>query len=472
MSAGAVAEQPPWLVRVRRTRDGRPAGAGMLCDERHVITCAHVVHSQPLAEPPSEPVYVEFQFLARHEPIAARVIEGGWHPEAGQTGDVAVLELELPLPDGALPAPLRSTRSGVIEHQLWAYGYPKAHPIDGISALVEIVGHAEAERWLQLQARSAYGQTLEPGFSGTPVWDRTVPGVIGIAVKRERDSDMRTAFAIPVETLARYWTPLAPRIRDTIVSDPEAERRRLQELLGLPLEPDGTLPAVRSVLPYEIGVTKSTHVTAQSPDPPYVRRRRVDEQLEAALERERFLLLIGDSTAGKSRTLFELLRRQMPDAALIVPDPGPASLRGLTRLALPLDAPAVLWLDDIDAYLGPNGIDVKVLQYFERHEPAITIAATITSRRYEEVLEADAMTKTARRVLDRACMVRLPTRLDGDDLESARAEYPREVVPDRGLGEQLVAAPLLERRFEAAREREPAGWAVIAAAADWGEGHQ
>ncbi len=471
MTVRAVAEQPPWLVRIRRSPDAAPSGVGMLVDGRHVITCAHVVADHPPAERPLAPVFVDFQFLDGHDPIAARVVEGGWHPASGTTADVAVLALEDPPPEQARPAPLRTTERDVSEHRIWAYGYTQRHPTGGVSALGEVVGRAEAEGWLQLQALTAYGQALEPGFSGSPVWDRSEPGVIGMVVTRARSKvDPRTGFALPVEALARYWPALGASIRES-VTDPDEERRRLEALLRVPLGEDGELPRVRDIDIYAIGVTRSTYVARDRPDPRYVPRTRLDERLDAALAGDRMVLAIGDSTAGKSRATIELLRRRMPDARLIAPLPGPAALRDLTKVALPLHGePAVLWLDELDRFLGPKGIDGKVLDHFERHDPPVKIVATITYQRQLVVSEMQGEPgQIARDVLARpATPVQLDKALAPEDREEARRHYPDVDVDERGFGEQLVAAPALERRYMAAHEASRAGWAVIRAAADWG----
>lgn len=204
-------ERPGWLVRIRRSEDGVPVGAGMLISDLNVITCAHVVADSPQDHPPESLVYVEFQYAERAGLIPAAVIQGGWRPERNHTGDVAVLRLQGPLPRGAMPAPLQSTEVGVWDHGFHAYGYPKGHEQGGVPARGVVVGAAEAE-WLQLRADSAYGHTLSPGFSGSPVWDVSLRAVIGMVVTRERPGgdkgDPRTGYAIPTEVLARYWPSL------------------------------------------------------------------------------------------------------------------------------------------------------------------------------------------------------------------------------------------------------------------------
>jgi len=205
-------ERPAWQVRISRSANAAPVGAGVLCADRHVLTCAHVITLSQGTEAPADPVYVEFQFGGGRQPIQATVVDEGWVPEQpDRSGDVAVLKLHGALPDGAAPAPLRYTEAEVWDHRYRAYGYPKGHERTGVWSKGIVVGAAEVE-WLQLQADSALGYALEKGFSGAPVWDEDLDAVIGIVVTRERprgdQGDPRIGFAIPVEVAERYWPPL------------------------------------------------------------------------------------------------------------------------------------------------------------------------------------------------------------------------------------------------------------------------
>jgi len=208
-------EHPPWLLRISRAAGEAPVGAGLLLDERHVLTCAHVVTGDQGRTAPVDPVHVEFQHVEHRGPILASVVNGGWYPEQEDgTGDVAVLELHGHPPTAALPAPLRSTQSGIWDHRFRTYGYPVGHERAGVPSRGVVIGAAGAE-WIQLQSESTAGYTLEAGFSGSPVWDINLGAVIGIVVTRDRprggSGDPRTGYAIPAEVLQRYW----PRLRLT-----------------------------------------------------------------------------------------------------------------------------------------------------------------------------------------------------------------------------------------------------------------
>lgn len=203
--AGWSADRPEWQVRIRLKPDEPPVGAGMLCNDSYIVTCAHVV--DPRESKPTGPVFVEFQFANRHDPIPAVVVDGGWHPESQNgSGDVAVLKLQGPLPPEAQKAPLSDSKR-VTDHTFRAYGYPRGHESDGVWSRGSIVGSAKVE-WLQLEANSNLGHSLQEGFSGAPIWDDRLDRVVGIVVTRDKDKDTRTGFGIPVAVIRQYWPGL------------------------------------------------------------------------------------------------------------------------------------------------------------------------------------------------------------------------------------------------------------------------
>ncbi|MEU7507458.1 serine protease [Streptomyces lavendulae] len=457
-------------MSIRRSPHENPVGAGMLVGPRHVLTCAHVVRAGTALGMPREPVFVEFQYAEAHDPLPATVVPGGWHPATGtDTGDVAVLELGSPPPPEAVPAPLRTTDSGTWDHQFRAYGYPREHPRQGVPVRGEIIGHAGSE-WLQVEASPHTGWALEQGFSGSPVWDVHSEGVIGMLVARDSVTkvDRRTAYAIRVETLVRYWPGLGAHVRDATTRE---VRERLESLLWLPLTEDGEIARVDRVDPHDIGVSRSTYSDRPGASP-YVPRSPQDGLLDDALLRSRFVLLAGQSKAGKSRTLYEALLRTLPGARLIVPRPDGTDRRildDLSRLALPLGQDrAVLWLDDLHRYLRPGGLDLQILDRLARRQPAVTVVATIPAKQRAALAGmGNDIGRVARTVLGKAHTVELPALLAPQDTAAARELYPREDFAARGIGEHLVAAPLLEQRLRDGAESCPEGWALVKAATDW-----
>lgn len=178
---GVDPERPPWQARVRRSPEGKPEGGGVLCADRWVLTCAHVVADG--ASPPDR-VWVDFPF-AGGGLVAARVAPAGWCPErATGVADLALLELVGEIPDGALPAPLRIPAAQV-SHLFRVLGFPRGHD-QGVPVRGEVEGPAHGE-WTQLVADVGRGHLIDRGFSGSPVWDEQLSAVTGIVVSRDLD---------------------------------------------------------------------------------------------------------------------------------------------------------------------------------------------------------------------------------------------------------------------------------------------
>jgi len=245
-------------------------------------------------------------------------------------------------------------------------------------------------------------------------------------------------------------------------------REELERLLAAPLERDGSLPTVRTVRMYDVRVSLSKYAVGDNL-PPYV-PRHVDGKLEQAVTSGGFILVVGASKSGKSRSAFEVLRRTRPDARLIVPAEGRPTPGRLANLKDVVDWDgSVLWLDDLDRYLGPNGLDLKVLDKFFRCDPPVTIVATLSSKRRQRLLKAEGeVGRGARIVLSRGRLVMVPRLLTGSEQTAARSLYPHEDFDfaARGIGEQLVAAPLLEQKYDDGFDSDPEGWCVVQAAID------
>ncbi|MPY56347.1 tetratricopeptide repeat protein [Streptomyces spongiae] len=464
-------EQAPWLVSIALGEGRAPAGAGVLVTDRHVLTCAHVVREAAGPEPPDGPLFVRFQWAGEHDPLPAVVVADGWHPPESeeQRGDLAVLELRDPLPEGARRAPLVSTTDTTAGHEFHVYGFPEGpHHRGGIPAYGSLRGASGHER-IGLESSSQIGHGLARGFSGSPVWDRTLGGVVGIVVARDkpfRGQDTRTAYAISVDALAQYWPPLRGLIRAPIT---EAQRERIDSLLGLPLDDTGELPRLHDINIYDIGVTPPK-ILQERPDPPYVPRLKEDRELEEALRERSFVVLTGDSKAGKSRTLIEVLRRALaPGTRIVVPRPIPSAPGDLASLPLPTGGDdAVLWLDDIDEYLRPGGVDTRVIVTCQKMFPHLRVVATITSERLTSLKALKGeVNRTASKVLEKARTIELARLLSEEERDEAQRLYPEEDFTNRGIGEQMVAAPLVEERFNGGHDSCPEGWAVARAAADW-----
>jgi tetratricopeptide (TPR) repeat protein len=251
----------------------------------------------------------------------------------------------------------------------------------------------------------------------------------------------------------------------------------------------GHLPRVREITePTWLGVHAAREVPSgtEAPpgtpvtighQPPYV-PRDIDAELREHLAGGGFVLLVGDSTAGKTRAAYEAVAATMPDHILIAPQYRQFLAAALDR-ARQL-ARSVLWLDDLERFLGEEGLTrsriIRLLDDAGRHH---AVVATIRAAELDTYTHADnAARPLARNILD--CLA-LARRIDISRLlspsELARAEmrtWDSRITEalghsDRfGLAEYLTAGPELLYLWRAARDggSHVLGAALVAAAVD------
>ncbi len=233
---------PPWAVRVVGLTRG-VAGAGVLVDERHVLTCAHVVNaavgsSSDDQTRPADAVSLEFPnvpdgdkpFLIRQ----ARVLAGDWYPIGpDETGDIAVMTLDEPVdPHVVIPAPLRRPVS-LAQEAFSVRGYTAGRGGVLATGVMRDRGGPAAE-WVQIEDLKVVGARIDRGFSGGGVFATDLQAVVGIVVAGPRtQAGERIANMIPLEVVARYWPPLEPLIRWRLDLDPDLATHWLPRAQGV-----------------------------------------------------------------------------------------------------------------------------------------------------------------------------------------------------------------------------------------------
>lgn len=192
------------------------AGLGFLVAGNYVFTCAHVVcralaldpHTQ---EQPFETVKLCFEWVDHLGELAARVI--AWIPmERGSLrGDIALLEVSSPFPEGVTPAGLLRINPG--DYEFKAFGFPPDNEV-GTRITCRVEGKVPNQQYLvrvhdQRDGEPTREYGLSPGFSGTPAWTEqgNIRGVLGIISSYDENTG-RDGYMIPSEQLAEIWTPL------------------------------------------------------------------------------------------------------------------------------------------------------------------------------------------------------------------------------------------------------------------------
>ena len=432
------------------------------------LTALHVLQDAGAGE-------VRLRFAEDAVPLTASV------ERSDKTLDMAVLRLQEPGLPGDL-APLAVSTS--VRHlQTWrAHGYPAAtgdsYTIAGWvmdpDALV-LPGRVPA---IQLHCLQEAARSPLPlgGMSGSPVLDQesgSVIGVIRLGLVSEEARPGTVGGDIFATSLA-HATALWPDLLGPLV---QQQRRRLRadlsELLLNGLSPAG-LPKVAEMEAHQVGARRTRYSEAHKA--PYVRRPDVDAKLAELLRGEHVIVVVGPSSAGKTRTAFQALSVNLPQAGFAYPLSSGQAIGKLMQADReePLCAgPLVVWLDDLDEYLrDDSGISPAVIEWLEQRADGGVIVATIREDQYNDRRgSAGNVGKAARLFLDRAELgfFQLRHTIAGNEAEQAARLYPGEDFsdPELGIGLRLVAGPELVRRLQDAEIGNPAGWAVIKAAVDY-----
>ncbi|HEY3872118.1 MAG TPA: serine protease [Actinocrinis sp.] len=214
--------EDPWRVRVD-DQEGRTLGAGVLLDDRHMLTCAHVVTDADAAPDGRQSrVLVSSSVCHPEWTIPARLSDSSWVYQNGtRRGDVALLELDAPTPCGASTRLWRAPISGGL---MRAYGFPSHEDKYGIAVTAQLAGAGGREgEWGVLNRVDVGAPWIEPGYSGAGVLalDGEFKGrVIGIVVRdyvvRKADDvnneGARAGWILPTETMLSYLPQLEPYV--------------------------------------------------------------------------------------------------------------------------------------------------------------------------------------------------------------------------------------------------------------------
>ena len=240
---------------------------------------------------------------------------------------------------------------------------------------------------------------------------------------------------------------------------------------------------VREADPRLLGVHAAIRVpgTPDEAPPEYVPRDvdaaefGVRAKVEAAARRGGFVLLVGGSSVGKTRTAVEAVKALLPDWQLVHP-PGPAEVAALAQAPPPQ---TVVWLDELQRYLdGERGLTGAVVRALLNTPSPVVIISTLWPDRYvayTTMPTADGADPRAREreVLELAAVIRISAEFSLAEKDRARAAAARDPrlaaavkAAGYGLTQTLAAAPQLVARWQDAQEADPYAWAVLTAALD------
>jgi len=188
-------------------------GTSFRVGKDYVPTCAHVVRqclgiSKKTDEVSTAEVTgktMEIVFLT--DSMSFHVVEVV--PDLWRFGgeDIAVLKLSQSVPDSV--AVLFLTQGQEFwHHQFQVFGFPEGR-WDGRWATGEILGVQPGSGRVQLEGTKNQGLGIQEGFSGSPVWDENLGGVVGMTVARDEDEPTKIGFMIPYEKLKTVLEAIA-----------------------------------------------------------------------------------------------------------------------------------------------------------------------------------------------------------------------------------------------------------------------
>jgi hypothetical protein len=237
--------------------------------------------------------------------------------------------------------------------------------------------------------------------------------------------------------------------------------------------PAGTV-RVRQARPRLLGVHASIQVDPTATELPTYVTRDIDPGLRAtitaAAEHGGFVLLVGGSSVGKTRALFEAVQAVMPEWWLVHPDPADAEpLRALAEGSTPR---TVVWLDELQRYLN-HGLQAAAVR--DLVAARIVVVATLWPNEYTGRTAVPALGQpdphsNDRQLLGLAHVIDVADAFSDTERRRAEALASDDLVrvaldtPDAGFTQILAAGPDLVRWWEQAPD--PYGKAIITAMLD------
>ena len=243
------------------------------------------------------------------------------------------------------------------------------------------------------------------------------------------------------------WREVSQRVRAIAAEQPARTLRRTP---------------VSDCDPYQLGVHRA-YLPGEDPAlPVYVHRDVIEDELVQTLgeagNRNGFILLLGESGAGKTRLAYEAIRRSLDDFGLLQP---------LTTDDLGAVPPprTIVWLDDIDQYLR-SGLTRVMLQALLHGPQPVIVLGTIWPSQYHSYMTLPRpgtpdTWQRERQALTLAEVIEVPGELSGTELSRAQAAAWQDTALAAALMssadgvrpfQTLTARPHLVRRWSAAAD--------------------
>jgi len=359
--------------------------------------------------------------------------------------------------------PLEATAVGFPDSMLDAesQGQPVSAPDQVVGQFLPSAGLAEHTSF-DISTTVPMDRELWKGFSGAVVRTREeLPRVVGVVIERTdaRANRRLTASKLPAPAVdARFAEALIRVGASPNLSDRNAPlaQRHLRFL-----HPSGRPYLLRDVPSLsEFGVRRARGDINLAGDPyfPFVDRdesRKLRTALINALgggPARRFVVLVGEPMAGKSRLAAEVVRG-IPDFGghrFVCPDRG-LRLRDLPPL-FTANGPVLLWLDDMHDYLEVD-LDLKVAESLLLN-PKLVAVGTLRADKFRELASKGYQSAARRMMQDEYALVARVELLDDPKWSSpssgtpANAALQAAMQEELSLGEYLSALRLLSDHYQ------------------------
>jgi hypothetical protein len=196
---------------------GIPVGSGLILDAHHILTCAHVIRAATDGKPTDPPPWdrdIDIRLLPWRsgDPPKARLVQDAWKTESApgedDLRDLALLRVETPLPKpkkywGIYPG------AHVPRSTVTIFAFPAGQPA-GVRADIIFKGEV-ADGWWQADNTPAAQYKIQPGFSGSPLFEADTEHVFGLMAENER-GDARVGFLIPGSVLLKFLAEVGDTI--------------------------------------------------------------------------------------------------------------------------------------------------------------------------------------------------------------------------------------------------------------------
>ena len=438
-------------------------GSGYLLDDRTLLTAAHILKG------PADQLAVRLHATRALDLDSVTVTLGGGELVVDDVGDdwaIVHLPRWVNRPISSPPPrfePVDQTRSGNLEDCV-VIGYPHyaADPIEGpvhreVHGRISVTDGADLGHLLLQSdlrpARPPNSLSAWSGLSGGVVFQggRAIGVVTAHSV---RDG----AAAFRISGVPSPHTISDGRVRALLgmvssTDEPTNVLRKLEVKLA------GGYARVRDLTPYDLGA--SDWRTGSERDD-YV-PRHIDSILDADLRPGCFLLVRGGPKSGKTRTVYEALRRNCPDAVVLAMDPLSVGQVMTHPHIIALNQPAVLWLDDAEHFMRSENTLTRAFMRDLQNRSDLMVVGSIRSDQAGQIERIGP-----RSSFGLARVVPLEYASSNPAEHSAcKSAYPWVDLRRYSLPEQLVGAPQFRVIYEESRQNDLALRAVLETAIDW-----